>query len=104
MTEDDPRRRLEALAKEYQVRAEAIERDLSRTHAQSFSEQATERQNDMVLQGLLADAREGMKEVQLALERVAEGRYGECDECGEPINSARLKAMPTARLCMQCAD
>ncbi|HAB90806.1 MAG TPA: conjugal transfer protein TraR, partial [Pseudomonas sp.] len=35
--------RLQALAIEYATRAEAIERDLSRTHAQSFSEQATER-------------------------------------------------------------
>jgi|SRR5699024_8722662 len=104
MAENAVRARLEALNKEYQVRAQAIERDLSRSHAQSFSEQATERQNDMVLQGLLADAREGIKEVQLALERLDEGTYGECEQCAEPINIARLEAMPTARLCIKCAD
>lgn len=104
MTEHDQRLRLEALASEYKIRAEAIERDLSRSHAQSFSEQATERQNDMVLQGLLVDARKGIKDVQLALERLAEGTYGVCEQCGEPINSARLEALPTARLCMSCAD
>ncbi|HZJ94017.1 MAG TPA: TraR/DksA family transcriptional regulator [Thiopseudomonas sp.] len=104
MAENVLRARLKALEKEYQVRAQAIERDLSRTHAQSFSEQATERQNDMVLQGLLVDAREGIKEVQLALERLDEGTYGECEQCAEPINTARLEAMPTARLCIKCAD
>ena len=70
MAELDPRVRLQALLTEYSTRAEAIERDLSREHAQSFSEQATERQNDMVLQGLLADARMGVQEVKQALERL----------------------------------
>lgn len=104
MTKVDPRKRLEALANEYQVRAEAIERDLSREHAQSFSEQATERQNDMVLQGLLVDARTSYQEVQLALQRIEDGTYGECEQCGEAISSARLEAMPAARLCINCAD
>ena len=63
MAELAPRARLEALLAEYSTRAAAIERDLSGEHAQSFSEQATERQNDMVLQGLLADARTSLKEV-----------------------------------------
>ena len=98
------RTRLNSLAYEYNVRAAGIERDLSREHAQSFSEQATERQNDMVLQGLLADARVSIKEVQQALERLDNGTYGECEKCGEPINTARLDALPAAPLCINCAD
>ncbi len=104
MTGIEPRMRLQALATEYATRAEAIERDLSRTHAQSFSEQATERQNDMVLQGLLADARASVKEVQQALVRLDEGTYGECVKCGEPISAARLEALPAAAFCINCAD
>lgn len=104
MTGIEPRMRLQALATEYATRAEAIERDLSRTHAQSFPEQATERQNDMVLQGLLADARASVKEVQQALVRLDEGTYGECVKCGEPISAARLEALPAAAFCINCAD
>lgn len=104
MTEINPRIRLEALASEYTTRAEAIERDLSRTHAQSFSEQATQRQNDMVLQGLLADARTSLKDVQKALTRLDDGSYGECEKCGEPISAARLAAVPAAPFCINCAD
>lgn len=100
----DPRTRLNSIAHEYNVRAAAIERDLSREHAQSFSEQATERQNDMVLRGLLADARSGLKEVQDALERLNQGTYGECEKCGEQISSERLAALPAAALCINCAD
>ncbi len=104
MTAIDLRMRLEALATEYATRAEAIERDLSRAHAQSFSEQATERQNDMVLQGLLADARGSVKEVQQALTRLDDGTYGECKKCGESISAARLEALPSAPFCINCAD
>ncbi|MDY0205577.1 MAG: TraR/DksA family transcriptional regulator [Pseudomonas sp.] len=104
MTTADPRTRLNTLAQEYSTRAAAIERDLSREHAQSFSEQATERQNDMVLQGLLADARHSCTEVQQALERLDNGTYGECVKCGEMINPERLAALPAAPLCINCAD
>ena len=104
MTDMNPRMRLEALASEYAMRAEAIERDLSRTHAQSFSEQATERQNDMVLQGLLVDAHASVKEVQQALARLDDGTYGECEKCGESISAARLEALPSAAFCINCAN
>ena len=104
MTDISLRKRLETLISEYSHRAEAIERDLSREHAQSFSEQATERQNDMVLQGLLVDARASVKEVQQAIERLDAGTYGECEKCGEPISAARLEALPSTPFCINCAD
>ncbi|MGE5252410.1 MAG: TraR/DksA family transcriptional regulator, partial [Planctomycetaceae bacterium] len=36
------------------------------------------------------------------LEKVSEGTYGVCEECGERIGSGRLKVMPLARLCVSC--
>lgn len=44
------------------------------------------------------------KEVQLALFRMEQGRYGFCDECGEQICTRRLEARPTARLCKHCQE
>jgi DnaK suppressor protein len=38
-----------------------------------------------------------------ALEKLAEGTYGTCDRCGEPIAVARLQAMPESVLCIACA-
>jgi len=39
-----------------------------------------------------------------ALERVRRGEYGLCQECGEPIASARLRAIPEATACVLCQD
>ena len=39
-----------------------------------------------------------------ALDRLREGEYGTCDECGEPIAPARLKAMPEVTTCVRCQD
>lgn len=39
-----------------------------------------------------------------ALERLSEGEYGTCVECGEPIAPARLRAMPEVQTCVRCQD
>jgi DnaK suppressor protein len=37
-----------------------------------------------------------------ALEKVGEGTYGVCEECGEMIGPGRLKVMPLAKFCVSC--
>jgi len=37
-----------------------------------------------------------------ALHRIEEGSYGVCESCGQPIESARLKALPHVTLCLKC--
>jgi RNA polymerase-binding transcription factor DksA len=39
-----------------------------------------------------------------ALERLRDGEYGICMECGEPIAPARLRAMPEVTTCVRCQD
>ncbi len=39
-----------------------------------------------------------------ALERLREGEYGICQECGEAIAPARLRAMPEVVTCVRCQD
>jgi DnaK suppressor protein len=39
-----------------------------------------------------------------ALERLRGGGYGLCEECGEPIAPARLRAMPEVATCVRCQD
>lgn len=99
----DPRTALDAQAAEYARRAEAIRRDLSRPHAANFPEQAVERQNDDVLRALLAEAEEGLRQVERARARLADGSYGVCTACGTAIAAARLQALPAAERCPDCA-
>lgn len=43
-----------------------------------------------------------LDDVNAALKRLDNGRFGECEHCGEPIALARLQALPQARLCLTC--
>lgn len=43
-----------------------------------------------------------MVQVDRALERIASGSYGLCDDCRQPIPPRRLEARPTATLCVSC--
>ncbi len=44
-----------------------------------------------------------MRRLEAALERIAEGDYGRCVRCGEPIGSGRLEADPAVPTCIRCA-
>ena len=46
--------------------------------------------------------RKARRAIEAALERIETGEYGECEDCGEPINSSRLTAVPWASKCVAC--
>ena len=52
---------------------------------------------------LLDQAREQVAAIDVALARLAAGRYGVCDRCGQPIGADRLAARPAAVTCVRCA-
>ena len=43
-----------------------------------------------------------MADVEHALQKFEKGTYGLCDNCGQPIDPARLEALPQANLCLSC--
>ena len=47
---------------------------------------------------------ERARRLRLALERVDDGDYGVCSECGRPIPSRRLLAVPDATACVECQE
>jgi RNA polymerase-binding protein DksA len=46
---------------------------------------------------------ERIRMIEEALERIEEGTYGKCVSCDSDISLERLKAVPYARLCIECA-
>ncbi|KQV65947.1 DNA-binding protein [Nocardioides sp. Root122] len=52
---------------------------------------------------LVRQVRHHVAEVEAALERVEDGTYGVCEQCGGPIAEARLEALPATRSCITCA-
>ncbi|MET0419123.1 MAG: TraR/DksA family transcriptional regulator [Actinoplanes sp.] len=55
------------------------------------------------LTAVLDAARRHLSDVDDALRRLDEGRYGVCERCGGPIPAERLEVRPFARTCVGCA-
>jgi RNA polymerase-binding transcription factor DksA len=47
---------------------------------------------------------ETLREVERALKKIQQGKYGFCEECGKEIDEKRLRVMPTARWCLSCKN
>ncbi len=43
-----------------------------------------------------------MIKIKAALERIEDGTFGTCEECGDKISEKRLHARPMATLCIEC--
>jgi RNA polymerase-binding transcription factor DksA len=56
---------------------------------------------DMQIATLTREVAE-LADVEAALRRIAEGRYGRCIDCNAEIPAARLAAYPTAKRCTAC--
>ncbi|MDD5059766.1 MAG: TraR/DksA family transcriptional regulator [Candidatus Omnitrophica bacterium] len=52
--------------------------------------------------GLASDERKSLYELDDAIKRIEEGTFGICDDCKNTITKIRLKAVPSARLCIKC--
>ena len=51
------------------------------------------------------ESEEGLlRKIEEALRRIQEGTYGACAECGDPIKTERLEALPFADLCVGCQE
>ena len=60
---------------------------------------AVDRERDLALSAQALDA---VAEIDAALAKIANGKYGICENCGQLITKARLEALPFARLCIAC--
>jgi RNA polymerase-binding transcription factor DksA len=112
---------LEALKRRLEEERERLQREIVLLHQQTFEEggrpfpgseldtygnhladQATETFEEEKTVALEAHLRGLLAAVERALERMAEGTYGRCQECGQPIDPERLEALPWADLCFAC--
>jgi DnaK suppressor protein len=78
----------EDLARPFDIGDEGDRADTERTHEVSVL--LSERHKEKLLA------------IEEALERIREGTYGVCEECGDEIGPGRLKAMPLTTLCVSC--
>jgi RNA polymerase-binding protein DksA len=58
-----------------------------------------ERDQELIV---LNNEREKLAQIDRALARIADGTYGICESCGNPIGKGRSMAFPRATLCLTC--
>ena len=78
----------EDLARPFDIGDEGDRADTERTHEVSIL--------------LSVRDKEKLQAIEESLEKLREGTYGMCEECGDEIGPRRLKAMPLAKLCVPC--
>ncbi|HEY6926195.1 MAG TPA: TraR/DksA C4-type zinc finger protein [Steroidobacteraceae bacterium] len=66
-------------------------------------ERAITRENDDVMDVVGTSAECELLRINEALQRIREGSYGLCTTCGSPIGAHRLRAIPYAERCSDCA-
>ena len=84
-------------------RLEKIEADMEQGRSRDWDEQAQERENDEVLEGLSVEAQEELRRTNRALARIDDNTYGQCERCDKPIDQQRLQVLPNAEFCVDCA-
>ena len=104
MTQEQLKAQLEQRLADMQARLASIKRDVTQEHSGDSAEQAQERENDEVVDAIGNETRQSLRAIQVALDKLAEGTYGECEKCGGDIGEGRLNAIPEATLCVSCAD
>lgn len=97
------KQQLETRKAELLQRLSHIQEDITRPHSSDWSEQAQERENDEVMSALGNESKLELRKVSRALERMANGDYTTCSQCGEAIALERLKAIPYTDRCIRCA-
>jgi DnaK suppressor protein len=77
-------------------------REMGQDGIQDIGDEAANIYNKQVLLSLNENERMRLQEVDEALDRIANGTYGVCEECGEPIGLKRIEVRPVAKYCVSC--
>jgi DnaK suppressor protein len=96
----DQRAEILALADEHHIARAPIEVD----DVPDFGDLAAQRAETLVSTSIAESEIRLLDKIDLALERIDEGNYGQCKNCEIKIPVARLRAKPTASLCLDCQN
>lgn len=85
------------------ARLERIHANVRRGFDADSKEMAKELEDTEVVDALGNEARDELARIAATLQRIEEGSYGNCIECGDAIDAARMEAYPYADECIECA-
>lgn len=80
-----------------------IESELDHPLDKDLEDAAIDIEDDEVLEDLGNAEKLEVRQIEAALERIAEGEYGYCVKCGDKIAEERLDIVPQTPFCAKCA-
>jgi DnaK suppressor protein len=80
-----------------------MDETLSLKAGDEIDESTRDRENQLIRK-LQGRQRFFLKKVDHALDKITNGTFGECSDCGDDISTTRLMARPTATLCICCKE
>lgn len=108
------KKKLEAFRKKLEERQQSLRKAVSRTEedgriadqdsAQDIADRAASSYTKEFLFSVSNNDRQLLQMVETALQRIREGSFGECVNCGNEINPKRLEAVPWTRYCIECQE
>ena len=84
--------------------AELYSRERDSEATQDPADMAANAYTKELMMSMSTNDRQLLESIDAALHRIADGEYGKCIHCGQPILEKRLEAVPWARHCLQCQD
>src|SRR5260221_1514759 len=108
------KKKLERFKKRLEERQQSLRKTVSRTEedgriadqdiAQDIADRAASSYTKEFLFSQSNNERQLLQMVENALQRIREGEFGECVNCGNEINGKRLEAVPWTRYCISCQE
>jgi DnaK suppressor protein len=100
---EDTEARLAALRRDFEsiVSSAASAAGADDEHDPEGSSTAFDRQH---VAALIHQARDQLAHIDRAQQRLNDGSYGTCEQCGGPVGAERLAARPAAATCIRCAS
>jgi len=95
---------MERKKQELSARLDRIGKNLRRGYEADSKERAKQLEDNEVVDALGNEARQEIAKINSALQRMENGEYGICIECGLPIEEGRINAYPYADECIECAE
>ena len=72
--------------------------------SQDIVDQANNAYNRELMLSLSNGERKTLFEIEAAIDRLEDGKYGKCTNCDDDISGERLRAVPWARYCISCQE
>ena len=114
LSKDMDKKKLESFKKRLEERQQVLRKTVSRTEedgriadqdtAQDIADRAASSYTKEFLFSQSNNDRQLLAMVESALQRIREGEFGECVNCGNEINPKRLEAVPWTRYCIACQE